>query len=129
MMYENTSGSLSNSSSNYSIKSLAIGPVFRSKELVAGFKSVISLRLSVISDVLVTSSNNSTVFKLNESNFNIGIEKSFDLEDYGKFNYGFNYQRKWLTTQAQNVRANISSADNYDDSISLYIGHESGWIW
>jgi hypothetical protein len=128
-MYEAAAGSLSANNGRYTIKTFSLGPVMKTKPLIGNFQFTLASRMSVISDVLETRSTVTRVHKLSEISLSFGMERQIKSAHFGLFTWGANFQRKWLRAKAQNVSFNLSSTDNYDESITLYIGHQSGWTW
>jgi hypothetical protein len=128
-MYEATAGSLSTANGLYTIKTFSMGPIIKTKPLIGGFQFSLASRMSIISDVLETRSTVSRVHKLSEISLSLGVEKETKSSEYGSFIWGVNFQRKWLRAKAQNVAFDLSSTDNYDESLTLYVGHQSDWVW
>lgn len=125
--YEAVKGDLSDGT--YSIKTLSLGPEIKTRPFFYNTKFTLGSRISLISDVLETRSSGSKVHKLSELTLSLGAEREIQFKEIGTLIWGVNFQRKWLRAKVQNEVFNISSSDNYDESIALYIGHQSDWTW
>ncbi len=125
-IYE-TANSVATDSDQLNYQSLSFGPALRTHLLSENWYLELQPRLSIFSQVSSVTANKS--FELSEASllFSLGRERKF--YNSGKYTYGFNFQRKWLKVNATDNAAEISSENNYDDSIAIFIGHRSDWIW
>ncbi len=126
-MYENISGDIAGGG-NYNYSSFSLGPTFKSRPFWKNYSLILSPRVAATSRLSYTDSFNSESLWMSETAMLAGLEKMSKYKKYGKFVWGFNYQRKWLRTNVFSVLESKSQA-NYDDSFAFYIGHQSDWVW
>lgn len=128
-MYENLGGQIEDGG-NYSMQSLSIGPIFKTNRFWGDYRGVIQARLSVFSRISISSAAATTNYTLSENVMLLGLEKEYDKGKFGKFLFGYNFQRKWLKTAASgDIATGVNARTRYDDSFGIYIGHRSDWIW
>lgn len=127
-MFESISGKFE-TNGRYNISSFTFGPSFKSKPLIGDFGITIQPRISAFSRISISKNNTSHVVELAETALLLGLENENKYHLYGHFLYGINIQRKWIKTDTKKLFLDVGSDINSDDSIAIYIGHQSDWKW
>ncbi|MAZ47745.1 MAG: hypothetical protein CME65_04240 [Halobacteriovoraceae bacterium] len=129
-MFENTVGQIE-TGGLYTMRSYGIGPIFKSKNFWENYRFSIQGRLSIFSQINIDEGNgNVTNFSLSENALQIALEKESRTERFGTFVIGYQLQRKWFNATASGGTAvNLNPRERSNDTIGIYVGHKSDWIW
>lgn len=121
VMYESMSGDLENGGS-YSFDSYSIGFNLASPNFIGKYALIVQPRVSLFSNLSLSSEDESYNVDLVETALLIGLEREIYFTEYGKYNLGFNYQRKWYQADSKDVILDLNSTSNYDDSLAISFG-------
>lgn len=127
-MYESISGSLS-SGGKFSTKIFSFGPTLLKENIYKDYHFLFQPKISVFADLAEQRSDETKIYKINDTSALLGIEKSIHSKILGQFNLGLNFQRKWLRSRGKKNGYKINPSVSYDDSFAVSIGHQSDWIW
>jgi len=130
MQWENNWGSLPDSG-KYQVHSLSIGPTIKTKPfkvLTNEYRLLTQLRMDVFSSMTAETTSENTNYVFNQTSLVLGLEREIPTK-WGKFYFGWNFQRQWVRPSANQFALDVDSQKDYNDSYVFSIGHGSDWIW
>ena len=114
---------------NYQANNAALGAIFKFHNFWGQLDLIFQPKLSLFSQLAVNDATGTDILRLSETNLSLSIENATDFKNMGEMVYGLSFQRKWINTSTQGGDYNLSDRASTDNSLTLYIGHRSDWIW
>lgn len=127
--YSNISANVGSGEENYTIDTLAIGPVLQVPNLFEDLLNInftASFHSSVFANVVERRNNETLNYRLSQSMLMLSLEKEIEFI-IGKFLVGANYQRQWGRASSDEFNIDVDNESNYDDSYSLMLGWGFQW--
>lgn len=126
--YEAITGDLTDDG-KFSTKTFSAGPIIMKPKLLFNYDFIVQPRLSLSSRLNESRSDEIIIHKLNETSLLFSLEKVNKTKAFGNVVLGYNFQRKWIQPKAQSGALDVGTSSRFDDSIAIFIGHRSNWIW
>lgn len=110
---------------------IAMGPAIKTHKLPfinTELHYFMNYQVGILSTLRENRQTGSTDYQFNQNSFLIGVEQQKDTS-FGKFIYGFTFQRRWLKSKNTQYKLDLDTDSAQDDSFGFFIGMGADKKW